>query len=219
MGTAPNPDAIPRASLSDVVYGRIRDEILQGQLDDGAALSQVQLATRYGVSRIPVREALRRLQAESLVVATPNHPFVVRTVTSAQVLELVDVRAALEDLALSKREPLNADAIAELRDLNKKMASVDGAGFLVLDRRFHHLIAGPNTMTAEIMADVRDKVHKYLSIMVAAKPGRTTASKEHSGIIDALEAKDVALARRRMHEHVMQSRAFIAGRLPPEHAV
>src|SRR6266550_1702884 len=94
---------IARAPLSVVVYERLRGEIMQGEIADGAHLNQVELAARYGVSRIPIREALRRLQAESLVVSTPYHPFVVRKVTAAQVLELVDIRAALEDLALTKR--------------------------------------------------------------------------------------------------------------------
>jgi DNA-binding GntR family transcriptional regulator len=205
---------IPRASLSDVVYERLRNEIMHGELVDGSRLSQVHLAKRYGVSRIPIREALRRLQAESLVIATPYHPFVVRNVTSAQVLELVDVRAALEDLALSKREPLAADVIDELRRINQQMAQGrDGAAFLALDRTFHQLIAGPGTMTVEIIDEVRNKVHKYINNMVAGKSGRTTASQEHAKIVDALEAQDMDLARRRMHEHVMKSRAFIVGRL------
>src|SRR5580658_10292700 len=106
MSPTPKSQVIPRASLSDAVYERLRDEIVHGQFADGAQLSQVELAERYGVSRIPVREALRRLQSESLVVATPYHPFVVRNVTPAQVIELVDIRAALEDLALVRRAPV-----------------------------------------------------------------------------------------------------------------
>jgi len=205
---------IPRTSLSDVVYDRLRTEIMTGGIADGSVLSQVQLAKRYGVSRIPVREALRRLQAESLVIATPFYPFVVRNVTAAQVLELIDVRAALEDLALRSRTPLSVDELAELRRMNEQMArDRDGAGFLEMDREFHHLIAGPGTMTVEILDDVRSKVHKYMSSMVAAKPRRTAASHEHAGIIEALEAQDMELARRLVHEHVLASRAYVAKRL------
>jgi len=205
---------IPRASLADAVYERLRNEIMAGGIADGSKLSQVQLAKRYGVSRIPVREALRRLQAESLVIATPFYPFVVRNVTPAQVMELVDVRAALEDLALSSRAPLAAKELAELRRMNASMArDRDGAGFLDMDRAFHHLIAGPGTMTVEILDDVRSKVHKYMSSMVSAKPRRATATEEHALIIEALENQDMDLARRRMHDHVMASRAYIASRI------
>lgn len=208
---------IPRSSLSDAVYERLHDEIIHGQIPDGSKISQVDLAARYGVSRIPVREALRRLQAESLVIATPYHPFVVRNVSAQQVLELVDVRAALEDLALRKREPLTPEEIAKLRELNKQMADGrEGTAFLAVDREFHHLIAGPGTMTVEILDDVRRKVHKHLSVMVKGKLGRAAATREHAKIIDALEAQDMELARKLVHEHVMTSRAFIASKLETE---
>lgn len=214
MGSPPTRDTIKRASLADAVYERLHDEIIHGHLANGAKISQVELAERYGVSRIPVREALRRLQAESLVVATPYHPFVVRAVTADQVLELVDVRAALEDLALRKRQPPPESVIAELRDINRQMAEIgDGTSFLALDRQFHELVAGPGTLTVEIIEDVRHRIHQHLSVMVEGKPGRTNAAREHGGIVDALEQGDMDLARKRVHEHVMQSRQFIARRL------
>jgi len=211
--TSTGSNLIQRESLSDAVYARLRDEIMHGDIPDGSRLSQVQLAERYGVSRIPIREALRRLQAESLVVATPYHPFVVRKVTAAQVLELVDIRAALEDLALSKREPLTADEIAELRRLNQQMAAGGSDAFRELDRSFHQLLDGPDTLIVGMIDDVRDKVHKYVSNMTSGKPGRTTATQEHAKVIDALEANDKERARRLLHEHIMQSRAFIMSRL------
>jgi DNA-binding GntR family transcriptional regulator len=212
-----NSHRVVRASLADIVYERLRDEIMHGEIDDGSRLSQVHLAEKYGVSRIPIREALRRLQAESLVIATPYHPYVVRRVTGAQVLQLVDIRAALEDLALSQREPLTAKEIAELRKINAQLSKGrDSATFLTLDRQFHQLIEGPGTMVVEILDDVRDKVHKYMSSMVSSKPGRTTAAAEHGALIEALEAKDMDLARRLMREHVMKSRDYIVGRLEAE---
>jgi DNA-binding GntR family transcriptional regulator len=212
-----NSHRVVRASLADIVYDRLRDEIMHGEIDDGSRLSQVHLAEKYGVSRIPIREALRRLQAESLVIATPYHPYVVRRVTGAQVLQLVDIRAALEDLALSKREPLTTKEIKELRSINTQLSKGrDSATFLTLDRQFHQLIEGPGTMVVEILDDVRDKVHKYMSSMVSSKPGRTTAAAEHGKLIEALEAKDNDLARRLMREHVMKSRDYIVGRLEAE---
>jgi DNA-binding GntR family transcriptional regulator/nicotinamidase-related amidase len=208
---------VVRASLADIVYERLRDEIMHGEIEDGSRLSQVHLAEKYGVSRIPIREALRRLQAESLVIATPYHPYVVRRVTGAQVLQLVDIRAALEDLALSQREPLTREEIAELRKINTQLSKGrDSATFLALDRKFHQLIEGPGTMVVEILDDVRDKVHKYMSSMVSSKPGRTTAAAEHVKLIDALEAKDMDLARQLMREHVMKSRDYIVSRLEAE---
>jgi len=214
-----NSHRVVRASLSDIVYERLRDEIMHGEIADGSRLSQVHLAEKYGVSRIPIREALRRLQAESLVIATPYHPYVVRRVTGAQVLELVDIRLALEELALSKREPLTEAELAELRSINQQLVKGrDGNTFLTLDRKFHQIIEGPGSMIVEMLDDVRNKVHKYMSSMMAAKPGQTTAAEEHSKLIDALEAKDMDLARRVMREHVMKSRDYIVGRLETDAA-
>jgi DNA-binding GntR family transcriptional regulator len=214
MTPALKSDHVPRASLSDVVYERLRDAILQGGLPDGSRLSQVQLAEQYGVSRIPIREALRRLQAESLVVATPYHPFVVRKISPEQVVELIDVRVALEDLALARRDPLDASEITDLRKINEKMIKSTGMdNWFTLDREFHRLLAGSSTLINEMIEDVRDRVRKYSESMVSAKPGRKAATEEHGAIIDALEAGDMDLARRLMHQHVIQSREFVKRRL------
>jgi len=218
MATPEKSKLVPRESLADAVYARIRDEIMQGDVPDGSRLSQVELAERYGVSRIPVREALRRLQAESLVVAMPYHPFVVRKVTAEQVLELVDIRAALEDLALAKRAPLTEDELDEMRRLNQEMAQGTSANFRNLDRRFHELLAGPETLIVAMIDEVRDRVHKYVSSMTSGKSGRTTATEEHTKIIAALEKKDVERARKLLTEHVMKSRAFIVDRLAADSA-
>jgi DNA-binding GntR family transcriptional regulator len=214
MTPALKTDHVPRASLSDVVYERLRDAIPQGGLPDGSRLSQVQLAEQYGVSRIPIREALRRLQAESLVIATPYHPFVVRKVSPEQVVELIDVRVALEDLVLARRERFEAAEIAELRKINEKMIKATGIDtWFTLDREFHRVLAGPSTLIGEMIEDVRDRVRRYSDSMVSVKPGRKAATEEHAAIIDALEAGDMDLARRLMHQHVVQSRAFVKARL------
>lgn len=214
MSPTSKSEFVPRASLSDIVYERLRDAILRGEIPDGSRLSQVQLAERYGVSRIPIREALRRLQAESLVVATPYHPFVVRKVSPAQVVELIDVRVALEDLVLARRDPPTAEEIAELRRINDRMKKAGGGpSWFGLDREFHRILAGPSTLVSEMIEDVRDRVRKYSDFMVSLSPGRTTATAEHDALIAALEAGDMDQARELMHQHVLQSRAFIKHRL------
>jgi DNA-binding GntR family transcriptional regulator len=207
-------DLVPRASLADAVYERIREDIMAGKLVDGMQLSQVHLAERFGVSRIPIREALRRLQAESLVISTPNHPFVVRGVSAEQVIELVDIRAALEDLALRNRGDFSTHDLKKLRSLNKAMAAaIDPNEFLKLDRQLHTIISGPEALVTNMINDVRDKVHKYVTNMVDKKPGRVNATAEHARILDALESKDIEAARKLLHDHIMASRTFIAGRL------
>jgi len=201
-----------RVSRADVVYERLREEIIHGEVAAETQLSQVELAERFGVSRIPIREALNRLQAESLVVATPYHPFVVRTVTPDQVAELVEIRAALEDLGLARREPLTGGELAELRDLNARLAREEpGDAWFELDRSFHRVIAGPDTMTVELVDEVHDRVHRYISSHEAVKRERAAITEEHAAIIDALAAGDVDLARERLRDHVTRSRSAILG--------
>lgn len=204
---------VPRASLADAVYERLRDDIVRDVLPNGSSLNQVQLAERYGVSRIPVREALRRLQAEALVKATPYHQFVVSKPSVEQILDLVDIRLVLEDHALEKREEVPHELIATLREINEEMKHVHGEEFLSLDRRLHQLIAGPDTVVAGMIADLRARIHMHLANMVTEEPGRGTATTEHDRLIDALDASDMTAARAIMREHVMTSRAFIERRI------
>lgn len=213
MTTAKKSSLLPRVSLADAVYEKLREEIVE-TMNNGDVLSQVQLAEQFGVSRIPVREALRRLQAESLVVATPYHQFVVRKPTGGQILELVDIREVLEDHALLQRGPVTPHLIAELRGINKEMKKARAENFLALDHQFHQTLAGSETMVAEVILDLRSRIHNQISKMVNTKPGRGTATAEHDSIVDALEAGDLELARRLMREHVRTSRDFIAARIP-----
>lgn len=213
MSSDPKSTLIPRASLADVVYERLRADILRDVLPNGSSLSQVHLAERYGVSRIPVREALRRLQAEQLVKATPYHQFVVSKPTEDQILDLVDIRMVLEDLALEKRGRLPEETIAELRGINEQMKGLHGEEFMEMDRRLHQVIAGPETPVAEMIIDLRARIHMHLANMVTNEPGRSTATDEHERLIDALAEGDTSKARTIMRDHVMTSRDFIRLRI------
>jgi DNA-binding GntR family transcriptional regulator len=210
-----SPQPTGRVSLVDLVYERLRDEIVHGEVADGTPLNQVELAERYGVSRIPIREALRRLQSESLLVTTPAHPFVVRNITPDQVVELVEIRAALEDLGLARRRPPGAAELAELRRLNGRLAEEEpGDDWFELDRDFHRVIAGPETMTVELIDEVHDRVHRYIAGNVAAKRARAEVTEEHAAIIAALAAGDRELARARLRDHVMRTARSVRIREP-----
>jgi DNA-binding GntR family transcriptional regulator len=204
-----------RVSLVDLVYERLRDEIVHGEIADGTPLNQVELAERYGVSRIPIREALRRLQSESLLVATPANPFVVRNISPDQVVELVEIRAALEDLGLSRRRPPSAAELGELRRLNARLAEAEpGDDWFELDRAFHRLVAGPETMTVELIDEVHDRVHRYIAGNAGAKRERAAVTEEHAAIIEALEAEDTELARARLRDHIRRTARSVRIREP-----
>src|SRR5688500_15689005 len=87
------------ASLPDLAYDHLRDAILTGEFKDGADLPQEEIAARLGVSRLPVREALRRLDAEGLVVLRPRRGYVVASLDPEEIEDVLDLQAHLESLA------------------------------------------------------------------------------------------------------------------------
>ena len=104
-------------TLADGVYSRLKDAIQRGELADGAEVNQAGLALQYGVSRVPVREALRRPRAEQLLVANPFQRYAVTTLSSDHVLQLLDVREELEVFGvrrmIRKDEPELKSAVKE----------------------------------------------------------------------------------------------------------
>src|SRR5215469_11054122 len=104
-----------RRTASEAVAESLRSAIRSGQLEDGAELNQVALAEHFGVSRVPVREAMRQLQAEGWITAPAHHRAVVRAVSLESIIEIFEVRAMLEVHLVSKAIPkLTPQHIAEL---------------------------------------------------------------------------------------------------------
>ena len=93
---------LPRQTLTDNVYEKIRQAIVNGELEPGSELSQVDFAQRFGVSRVPVREALRQLQAEQLLTASAFKRYVVTGLSPDEIIELTEVRECLEVFALGR---------------------------------------------------------------------------------------------------------------------
>src|ERR1700722_15166074 len=95
-GSASAITTLPRQTLTDNVYEKIRQAIVNGELEPGSELSQVDFAQRFGVSRVPVREALRQLQAEQLLTASAFKRYVVTGLSPDEIIELTEVRECIE---------------------------------------------------------------------------------------------------------------------------
>ncbi len=122
MGMNP-PDQVRGSALADEVAFRLRAEILDGKIPPGSRLQHEELATRFGVSRTPIREALRQLQALNLVVVTPNRGATVRVPTRAELAEVYELRADLEGFACELAcERATDQHLAELDDAQRQLA-------------------------------------------------------------------------------------------------
>src|SRR5437899_7511638 len=109
LGTTPE-SAIPRQSLPSAVADKLRDQIIRGEIAEGTQLRQDAIATQYQVSRIPVREALRQLEAEGLITIVPNRGAVVPALSPDDIEELFSIRALLEPEILKHSIPRLTDS-------------------------------------------------------------------------------------------------------------
>lgn len=201
-----------RRITADYVADALRDAIHRGELADGAELNQAALATHFGVSRVPVREAMRQLQAEGLIDTRAHRLAVVRALDLDRVVELYDVRALLEGFAIERAVPLltNADLRAA-RTLDEQMrGDVDHARWLELNARFHRLLYAPSgaETTLELIDQLRARGERYVRLW-SHGPGihrPLEAGEEHAAIVALCEAGDAAGARAAIERHIHHTR-------------
>lgn len=193
-----------RTTQTDRVYQAIRDAIVGGDLPEGRSLSHVALARQFGVSRIPVREALQRLEAERLLVSRPYRGHRVPSLDVGELEELIEIRMLLEVLALRRHGArLDQDEIRELRALNRSLTHErDPAEWLHGDWEFHRRLAGGDTPSAEFTGDIRRRIHRYLNAAGHLGDRHERAGQEHGRILGSLEAGELEQAERHLRHHI-----------------
>jgi DNA-binding GntR family transcriptional regulator len=200
------------AQLSDVVIRELRKGILDGTFKPGERLVEGKLAERLGVSRIPVREALRGLASEGLVAVRPRHGAMVAILSPALAREMIEVRAALEGLnarlAAQHRTQALLDEIEKvLAEGQRRVAASEGGDLSSLNARFHDLLytAGNNTILEDMMRSLRDRT-SVLFVKLSRDDIRATWE-EHAGILRAIAAGDAPLAALLAERHVTNAGA------------
>jgi DNA-binding GntR family transcriptional regulator len=202
---------IERHTLADAVHLRLRAEILTGDLLDGQELNQVELAHRFDVSRVPVREALQRLMAEGLVRGDPYRRVVVATVGTAELDEMLAIREELEVFGLRNllARPEAAD-LQHARDLNRVFrTAADDERRIALDQQIHATFMVVTPMAAKLVADIRNRSQKYLGHVRGGRARRVTAYEEHEQILAAVEAGDEPAALERLRLHIGATRRLL----------
>ena len=215
-------------SIVDRVTERLRDAIVSGRIRPGSKLPETRLATHFGVSRIPVREALSRLEAEGLLTRVPYRGAVVVKLTADQIAESFTLRALLEGFAARAATPrLSAGDLARLRQLVSEMEECVEAGRYEelpdLHRQFHSTIYSQCGYD-KLVSWIEELYHQFPKNLRGTVPSRLREPiDEYTRIVDALEARDAELASSLMSEHLVNGSKptveYCARVLPEEETV
>ena len=195
-------------SLADQVFERLEAEILSGKYQRGEVVTELQLCAELGVSRTPVREALRRLSQEHLIEDSPRGT-VVLGVVRKDFEDMCAIRLRIEGLAVRGFiDNLSEDSLRQLREavefqefyLNKR----DPDHIKAMDSRFHELIYQNcgSAILCDTLSPLHKKVQKFRRLSIEQAGRAETSVKEHRAIYEAIAAKDADLAERLMNEHV-----------------
>lgn len=189
------------------VYRRLLDEIRRGDLPPGTRLRETELSDRLKISRTPVREALRLLEADGLVAHLPRQGATVRSLDYAEVMELYEMRAVLEGTAarLAARAASEVE-IAELRAVNEEFAKAKGSAGSVqeINRQFHRAVqdAAKNRYLAKAIGAL-EKTLMILGPTTLIDADRAEAAlAEHDRILDAIDNRDGPRAEAEMRAHI-----------------
>jgi DNA-binding GntR family transcriptional regulator len=216
-------DKVRAQSLVDVVTERLEGAIVSGSLEPGSRLSEQALAASLGVSRGPLREAIRRLEGRKLLERTPNIGVRVASLSLKDMHEILQVREALEGLACAlaatNMTQAEIDGLKALLDQHGQQKSVrDGKGYYQeskdFDFHFRIVTASRNERLIQMLfGDLYYllRVYRYKS---STKPGRAMkALAEHQDIVDAIARRDPAAAEQAMRLHIRNARAFVEEQL------
>jgi DNA-binding GntR family transcriptional regulator len=204
------------------VYDQLRRSILEGRMRPGAVVSQLELTRDLGVGRTPLREALRMLQHEGLVVARANRRVQVAPLSAADAEELYVMRIALETVALRLTVPqLDEMDIAELEGAMAQMDRLYEAGVVPMDkphRAFHQrLVSGAGERPAALIAELFDHAERYRLFYGATAPGGYSRRRaEHRAVLEAAAAGDVDAAAEALALHYVRTAQLIFAAVEPD---
>lgn len=196
--------------LREVVFNNLRDAILNGQLHPGERLLENQLAEKLGVSRTPVREALRMLEQENLVALVPRKGAQVLDLSADDIRSVLEIRQALEVVAIRHacQDGMSEEDIALLKELNGRFERAfeekNYEEVAQSDEMFHDVIfrAANNRRLELIVSNMRAQVYRYRMAYLKVFETRTAVVNHHQNIVRAIETHDEALGVKTMTDHI-----------------
>ena len=191
--------------LRDVVFNTLRQAILRGEMEPGERLMEIQLAQKLGVSRTPIREAIRKLELEGLVIMIPRKGAEVAHITEKDMRDVLEVRCTLEELAVALAcKNVTPERIMDLRAANKvfesAIVSKDVVNIVDADVQFHDTIYAMRLI--QIINNLREQMYRYRLEYVKDARTHSILINEHNDIIQKLADKDVEGAKMFMRQHI-----------------
>ena len=197
-------------SLSNRVFQKLRDDILKGIYKENDELREITLGKELGVSRTPVREALRQLELEGLVRIIPNKGTYVTGISKKDVKDIYMIRSLLEGLcarwATENIDEKGIEKLEEIIMLSEFHSRKEGSDqTVILDGKFHEVLY--EASKSRILEHVLSDFHKYVQLTraksVQVEDRLQKSIEEHKGILDAIKAKDADLAEKLANEHMI----------------
>ena len=195
--------------LRDVVFNTLREAILKGDLKPGERLMELQLASKLGVSRTPIREAIRMLEQEGLAVTTPRKGAEVAKMTLKDMEDVLEIRDALDELAVRIAcQKISDEQLRQLEDMKELFEKSTQTGnvkkIAEADVTFHDVIyeATGNPKLVTLLNNLREQVYRYRVEYIKDPKNYPTLIAEHEAILESLKNRDVKNAVEAMHVHV-----------------
>lgn len=201
---------------SEYVYRSLRDRIISGELEPDTRLIELAIAAEFKVSRTPVREALKRLAAESLVLADPARGIVVHAPDATEIEDVFVLREALDALAARlAAHRITPSEIGRLQVIVDSMAEAVAEGrreqVVIANMRFHDVIydVAGNAKLERVARDLREFVRRFTTLPFASPERVDDVLQEHRAILDALKVHDPEAAEKASHAHLTAAREYL----------
>ncbi len=207
-----NNENTDKYSLRGMVFTKIREDILSGKYAKNEELKEISIGQELGVSRTPVREALRQLELEGLVKIIPNKGAYVAGISNKDIHDIYVIRSYLEGLcarwACENITEEQIDEIEEtiyLAEFHVKKQHYDQ--IVELDTKFHELLyaASGSKILGHLLRDYHQYVHSIRKVTLAEPERASKANEEHSAILEAIRNHDADKAESLAHEHIIQT--------------
>ncbi|CAG8867952.1 HTH-type transcriptional repressor RspR [Pseudomonas fluorescens] len=216
------PDNHRYKTAMSFVVEVLRQGILTGAITEGTPLRQEDLAAKFGMSRMPIRDAIRQLEAEGLVVHEPHKGAAVATMTIADIIEIYDMRIMAECTALKLAfESISEEDLSRMNDAISAMENTDDPHKLSeLNQQFHALLFGrvARPRLHSLIKSLHDSVDRHLRFLLTNLNYHQKSQKDHRDIVQALRSGDREAAEKLLETHLSQGRDAIVSFLDSRNA-